>query len=48
VFLGVPWKTVRPKYEGIIVNLSKTYPISFVIVGRDQNQDAEDLLEVIK
>ncbi|MBK8179457.1 MAG: hypothetical protein IPK67_11345 [Planctomycetes bacterium] len=48
VFLGIPWKTVRPKYEGIVDKLKKTFPISFVIVGRDDNQDAEDLLEVIK
>ena len=48
VFLGIPWKTIRPKYDGIVEKLKKTFPISFVIVGRDQNQDAEDLLEVIK
>uniref|UniRef100_A0A832MKM8 Uncharacterized protein n=1 Tax=Eiseniibacteriota bacterium TaxID=2212470 RepID=A0A832MKM8_UNCEI len=48
VFLGVPWKTVRPKYERIIEKLKRSYPIAFVIVGRDQNQDADDLLEVIK
>lgn len=48
VFLGLPWKTVRPKYERIAEKLKKSFPISFVIVGRDQNQDAEDLLEVIK
>lgn len=48
VFLGVPWKTVRPKYERAIQKLKKSHPISFVIVGRDENQDAEDLLEVIK
>ncbi len=48
VFLGVPWKTVRPKYERVVEKLRKTFPISFVIVGRDQNQDAEDLLEVIR
>jgi hypothetical protein len=48
VFLGVPWKTVRPKYERIVEKLRKTFPISFVIVGREQNQDAEDLLVVIK
>jgi hypothetical protein len=48
VFLGVPWKTVRPKYERIIQKLRKTYPLSFVIVGREDDQDAEDLLEVIK
>lgn len=48
VFLGVPWKTVRPKYERITEKLRKTFPLSFVIVGRDQSQDAEDLLQVIK
>lgn len=48
VFLGVPWKTVRPKYDAIVERLRKKYPLSFVIVGRQDNQDAEDLLEVIK
>lgn len=48
VFLGVPWKTVRPKYERIIQRLRKTFPLSFIIVGREDDQDAEDLLEVIK
>jgi hypothetical protein len=48
VFLGVPWKTVRPKYERIVERLRKTFPICFVIVGREANQDAEDLLVVIK
>jgi hypothetical protein len=48
VFLGVPWKTVRPKYEKILEKLRKRFPLSFMIVGREDNQDAEDLLEVIK
>lgn len=48
VFLGLPWKTVRPKYERIVDKLRKTFPLAFVIVGREDNQDAEDLLEVIK
>jgi hypothetical protein len=48
VFLGLPWKTVRPKYERIVERFHKTFPLSFVIVGREENQDAEDLLEVIK
>jgi len=48
VFLGLPWKTVRPKYEKLIGELRKSFPLSFVIVGREDNQDAEDLLEVIK
>lgn len=48
VFLGVPWKTTRRKYERVAERLHKRYPLSFVIVGREENQDAEDLLEVIK
>ena len=48
VFLAVPWKTVRPKYESAIGELRKKFPLSFVIIGRDKAQDAEDLFEVIK
>ena len=48
VFLGVPWKNVRAKYETIVEDCRKRYPLSFVIVGREGNQDAEDLFEVIK
>jgi hypothetical protein len=48
VFLGLPWKTVRPKYERIAETLRKTFPLSFVIVGRADTQDAEDLLQTIK
>jgi hypothetical protein len=48
VFVGLPWKTVRPKYERVIDKLSKKYPTYFTIVGRDDGQDAKDLFEVIK
>ena len=48
VFLAIPWNIVRPKYERVVAKLRKSNPIMFVIVGRDENQDAEDLLEVIK
>ena len=48
VFLGVPWKTIRRNNEEIVERLRKKYPLSFVIVGRDPTQDADDLLEVIK
>ncbi len=48
VFLGMPWKLVRPKYERAVDTLKKSFPLSFIIVGRDESQDAEDLLEVIK
>lgn len=48
VFIGLPWKNVRATYEKVINRLSLRYPTSFVIVGRQDTQDAEDLLQVIK
>ena len=48
VFIGCPWKTVRPKYERIVDRLNKKYPLSFVIVGRRDGQEAEELLTIIK
>jgi hypothetical protein len=48
VFLGIPWKTIRRKYENALPKLRSKYPLSFIIVGRDEGQDADDLLEVIK
>lgn len=48
VFIGCPWKTVRQKYEQLIDKFKKTYPLSFVIVGRANDQKAEDLLQIIK
>jgi hypothetical protein len=48
VFVGLPWKTVRPKYDRIIPTLEKKYPLHFTIVGRDDGQDAKALFEVIK
>jgi len=48
VFIGCPWKTVRSKYQEAVPSLKNRFPLSFVIVGRDQDQDAEDLLSVIK
>jgi hypothetical protein len=48
VFIGCPRKIVRVKYERAIVSLSKKFPISFIIIGRADGQDAEDLLKIIK
>jgi hypothetical protein len=48
VFIGLPWKNVRPKYDRIIPKLEKKYPLYFTIVGRDDGQDAKALFEVIK
>ena len=48
VFLGLPWRAVRPRYERIIDRMRSKSPLSFVIVGRNDKQDAEDLFEIIK
>lgn len=48
VFVGLPWKNVRPKYDRIIRALEKKYPLHFSIVGRNDGQDAHDLFEIIK
>ncbi len=48
VFIGSPWLAVRPKYDEAIHELRKKYPLSFVIVGRYDGQDAQDLLDTIK
>lgn len=48
VFVGLPWKTVRPRYERVIDRLATKFPIHFTIVGRNDGQDAEDLFEIIK
>ena len=48
VFVGCPWKTVRSKYENLINDFKKSYPLSFVIVGRGGDQNAGELLNIIK
>jgi hypothetical protein len=48
VFLAIPWKGVRSRYEHCVDYLKSRSPLSFVIVGRSDSQDAEDLLAVIK
>jgi hypothetical protein len=48
VFVGLPWKNVRPRYERIIGKLGNKFPLYFTIVGRDDGQDADDLFKIIK
>ncbi len=48
VFVGLPWKNVRPRYESRMNRLERKYPLHFTIVGRKDAQDAEDLLGIIK
>lgn len=48
IFVGLPWKNVRPKYDRVIQALEKKYPLHFTIVGRNDGQDALDLFEIIK
>ena len=48
VFVGRPWKNVKHKYESITDRLRIKYPLFFKIIGREEKQDAKDLLEAIK
>ena len=48
VFVGLPWKNVRPKYDKVIDKLQKKFPLHFTIVGRNDGRDAAQLFEVIK
>ncbi len=48
VFLGLPWKNVRARYERLIRRLEIKFPLHFTIVGRNDGQSAEDLFEIIK
>jgi hypothetical protein len=48
VFVGLPWKNVRKRYDHIIPKLERKYPLHFTVVGRNDGQDAQDLFEIIK
>lgn len=48
IFVGLPWKNVRKRYEHAIEKLERRYPVHFTIVGRNDGQDAQDLFEIIK
>lgn len=48
VFVGLPWKNVKRKWENALDWLKIRSPLCFVIVGRDDIQDARDLLDLIK
>jgi hypothetical protein len=48
VFVGLPWKNVKRRYENAIDWLKIRSPLSFVIVGRDDSQHVQDLLDLIK
>lgn len=47
VFVGRPW-AVRTRWDRAIDWLRVRSPLSFIVVGRNDRQDAEDLLAVIK
>ena len=48
VFIGCPYKTVRPKYERVIRELNKKYPLCFEIIGSTTSREATELLGLIK
>jgi hypothetical protein len=47
VFVGYPWKTYRPHWEGIIKEFHKWSPLHLVAVGRRAGQPAAQLLTII-
>jgi hypothetical protein len=47
VFIGLPW-TFRMRWDHVVDWLRVRSPLSLVVVGRNDRQDAEDLLAVIK
>jgi len=47
IFIGLPW-TARARYDNAVGYLRTRSPLSFIIVGRNDRQDAEDLFEIIK
>src|SRR5687768_9291063 len=48
VFVGLPWKNVRARYERVLKRLEVRFPLHFTIVGKNDGQSAEDLFEIIK
>lgn len=48
VFIGCPWKDIRPKYEQAVADGEEYYPVNFVIIGRTTGQKAEDLWALIR
>jgi hypothetical protein len=48
IFIGVPWKDVRKKFETAIGELQEQYPVQCVIFGRNTGQDADDLWQSIQ
>lgn len=48
IFIGCPWKTIRPKYLKIVSSLEHKYPIHFILIGRENDQRAEELFGIIK
>lgn len=48
IFIGCPWKTIKSKYEGMLSYLHNSQPLSFILIGREDDQSAEDLFNVIK
>jgi hypothetical protein len=48
VFIGCPWRVVRPKFLKIVEKHEHSFPLYFVLIGRESDQSAEELLGLIK
>jgi hypothetical protein len=47
IFVGYPWKTYKPIWEGILSDIHKKYPLHFYAIGREPGQPALQLLNKI-
>ena len=47
IFIGVPWARIRPKYEEAVKALCDEYPADCVIMGRNTEQEAKELWDLI-
>jgi hypothetical protein len=48
IFVGLPWKTIKPKYEKCIKRLKKKFPVNLCIIGWNDERDAVSLFDEIK
>ena len=48
VFIGCPWRTVRPKYERCAKQLEKRFPLAVILIDSAETPDAQQLFTLIK
>jgi len=48
VFIGCPWRIVRPKYERCAKQLDKRFPLAVLLIDSARTPDAQQLFTLIK